>query len=190
MTVIPEHPRCLALVGMPGSGKSLCAAHLQARGFYQFRFGKIVVDEVIARGWAVTPENEKIVREELRAKEGMAVMAQRALPHLLAALETHHSIIIDGLYSFSEYTLLKEKLDGLVVVAVFADRELRYSRLATREERPLTAEEAQKRDYDEIQRIEKGGPIALADFTLINNGDPQALVDALDTLLARLGLMP
>jgi dephospho-CoA kinase len=77
-----------------------------------------------------------------------------------------------------------------VVVAVFADRELRYARLATREERPLTAEEAQKRDYDEIQRIEKGGPIALADFTLINNGDPQAMLDALDALLARLALTP
>jgi dephospho-CoA kinase len=190
MTVIPEHPRCLALVGMPGSGKSLCAEHLQARGYFQFRFGKIVVDEVIARGWEVNSENERIVREELRAKEGMAVMAQRALPHLLAGLETHHSVIIDGLYSFSEYTLLKEELDGLVIVAVFADRDVRYARLATREERPLTAEEAQKRDFDEIRQIEKGGPIALADFTLLNNGEPEALLAALDALLERLALIP
>ena len=34
--------------------------------------------------------------------------------------------------------------------------------------RPLTAEQAQKRDYAEIENIEKGGPIVMADFTVIN----------------------
>src|SRR5215510_14224191 len=94
-----QAPRTLALVGMPGAGKTLCAKHLEERGYYQIRFGSIIVDEVIRRGLEVNPDNERIVREEFRKQEGMDAIAKRALPKLKAALEEHNSIIIDGLYS-------------------------------------------------------------------------------------------
>lgn len=184
-------PRALALVGMPGAGKSLCAAHLAARGFFQFRFGGIVVDEVARRGWALTPDHERIVREELRAHEGMDAIAKRALPILTHALDEHPCIVIDGLYSFSEYKLLNRELGGtLIVVAIVSERPLRYARLTTRDERPLTTEEAEQRDHAEIEKLEKGGSIAIADYTLLNNGTSAELTDALDALIARLGLVP
>jgi dephospho-CoA kinase len=184
-------PRALALVGMPGSGKSLCAAHLETQGFFQFRFGGIVVDEVYRRGWPLTPENERIVREEFRAQDGMAAIALRALPTLRAALDERPSIIIDGLYSWSEYKLLDDALPGnLAVVAVVAERGLRYARLAARAVRPLTADEARRRDWQEIEALEKGGPIAIADYTLLNNGGPEDLLAGLDAIIARLGLRP
>lgn len=184
-------PRALALVGMPGSGKSLCAAHLETRGYFQFRFGGIVVAEVHRRGWPLTPDTERTVREEFRHDDGMAAVAMRALPTLRAALAERTSIIIDGLYSWSEYKLLQEDLDGgLVVVAVVAERAVRYGRLARRVERPLTAEEARRRDWQEIEFLEKGGPIAIADYTLINNGPSEALFADLDALIERLGLKP
>lgn len=184
-------PRALALVGMPGSGKSLCAAHLEAQGFFQFRFGGIVVAEVYRRGWPLTPENERIVREEYRQRDGMAAIALHALPTLRAALDERPSIIMDGLYSWSEYKLLHEELPGaLVVVAVVAERGLRYARLAARAERPLTVDEARRRDWQEIEQIEKGGPIAIADYTLLNNGGPEDLLSGLDEIVARLGLRP
>ena len=111
-----QKPRALALVGMAGSGKTLCAKHLEAKGFYQFRFGGIVTGEVEKRGWEINPENERIVREEFRANEGMDVMAKRALPLLHKALESRETIVIDGLYSFSEYkTLRREFGDGYPV---------------------------------------------------------------------------
>jgi len=186
-----DAPRALALVGMPGSGKTLCAKHLEARGFYQFRFGSIVVDEVVRRGQPINPENERVVREEFRRNEGMDAIARRALPNLTAALQTHPSIVIDGLYSFSEYKTLHVELGAsMVVVAVISARHLRYQRLASRDERPLTAEEARTRDYQEIERLEKGGPIAIADYTLLNNGQPQELLTALDALVSQLGLHP
>src|SRR5688500_3159849 len=105
-----ESPRALALVGMPGAGKTLCAKHLEKQGYFQLRFGGIVVNEVTRRGWPITPENERIVREELRQNEGMDVMAKRSLPLLKAALESHRCIVIDGLYSFSEYKTLHTEL--------------------------------------------------------------------------------
>jgi len=184
-------PRALALVGMPGAGKTLCAKHLEARGYFQFRFGGIVVDEVVRRGWPINPENERIVREEFRANEGMDAIARRALPHLKTALETHRSIAIDGLYSFSEYKTLHHELRAsMVVVAIISSRGLRYHRLASRAERPLTAEEAETRDYQEIEKLEKGGPIAIADYTLLNDGEPVQLLAALDALTDQLNFKP
>jgi dephospho-CoA kinase len=187
----PPNVRVLALVGMPGAGKSVCAAHLAARGFYKFRFGQIVVDEVARRGLPLNPQNERLVREEFRAREGMNAIAQRALPYLTQGLETHTSIIIDGLYGFGEYKLLRTGLEApMRVLSIVADRDIRYGRLAARPERPLTAAEALERDIREIENLEKGGPIAIADYTLLNNDTEADLIARLDALVARIGLVP
>ncbi len=184
-------PRALALVGMPGAGKSLCARHLEVRGYFQYRFGSIVVDEVSRRGLPLNPENERLVREEFRTNEGMDAIAKRALPILKSALERQNCIVIDGLYSWSEYRTLRGELGGeLTVVAIVSERALRYARLAERTERPLNAAEAELRDYQEIERLEKGGPIALADYTLLNNDAPDALLAALDALIETLQFYP
>jgi dephospho-CoA kinase len=183
-------PRAVALVGMPGAGKSTCAAHLESRGYFQFRFGSIVTDEVARRGLALTPDTERSIREALRQEGGMAVMAARALPILKRALDKHDTIIIDGLYSFSEYKLLKSEFGAeLIVVAVVCERDLRYARLEARIERPLSRQQAEERDHLEIENLEKGGPIAIADYTLLNNGPPDVLLQQLDELLERLALI-
>jgi dephospho-CoA kinase len=143
---------------------------------------------VARRGWPLTPENERIVREELRARDGMAAIARLALPVLRDALDSQPCIVIDGLYSWSEYRLLKQELDAdLVIVAVVSQRALRYARLAARRERPLSAQEAETRDIAEIEYLEKGGPIALADFTLLNNRNRSNLVAQLTGVLDEIG---
>ncbi len=187
----PVQAQLLALVGMPGSGKSMLAHHLQANGFPQFRFGGITMDELQRRGWEVTPQNEKIVREEIRRDEGMDAYAKRALPIIHTMLESHRGAIIDGLYSFSEWKTLKVEFGAaLVVVAVACDRALRYARLGSRPERPLTPQEAEWRDITEIETLEKGGPIAIADYTILNNGTPQSTIAALEAILNDLSLRP
>lgn len=176
---------------MPGAGKSLCARHLEVKGYFQYRFGSIVVDEVARRGLPLTPDNERVVREEFRTNEGMDAIARRALPILKAALDRQNCIVIDGLYSWSEYKTLHADLSGeLIVVAIVSERGLRYGRLGQRIERPLTAAEAQRRDYLEIENLEKGGPIALADYTLLNNTTTDALLASLDALIERLDFHP
>lgn len=190
MTQQNQVPRVLALVGMPGAGKTLCAKHLEDRDFFQFRFGSIIVDEVVRRGLAINPQNERAVREEFR-QDSMDAIAQLALPKLRDGLKTHRTIVIDGLYSFSEYkTLRKEFGDSMIVVAIIAPRAVRYERLSARPIRPLTPEEAFDRDVTEIETIEKGGPIAIADYTLLNNNTSAVLLRKLDALLQDLEIYP
>jgi dephospho-CoA kinase len=47
---------------------------------------------------------------------------------------------------------------------------LRYERLAKRPFRPLTEEEARSRDYSELEKLDKGGPIAFTDYLVTNDG--------------------
>lgn len=185
--------RIIAIVGMPGSGKSVVASYLKDNGFPIIRFGEIIIREVEKRALPITPQNEQIVREEIRRKQGMDVCAQIALPLIKAKLLEHRLVIIDGLYSFSEYkTLKKEFYEELLVLAVFTPKAMRYQRLTLRQERPLTIAEAEKRDFLEIEKIEKGGPIAMANITIINNGSQYQLYEQLDQLLAEVlqGILP
>ena len=85
-------------------------------------------------------------------------------------------VVLDGLYSWSEYKYLREKLgDRLVILALVTGAGVRKARLANRPVRPLTSSEVDSRDYAEIENLEKGGPIAIADYYIDNNGDFDAL---------------
>ena len=74
-------------------------------------------------------------------------------------------MVVDGLYSWEEYTYLKGYYkEEFCVVAVWASPRARYARLTSRLNRCLTVEEAASRDRAEVENINKGGPIAMADF--------------------------
>ncbi|ARV62775.1 hypothetical protein BZZ01_00235 [Nostocales cyanobacterium HT-58-2] len=185
--------KIIAIVGMAGSGKSMVASYIKNKGFPIIRFGEIIIREVEKRALSITPSNEQIVREELRTKHGMDVCAQKALPLIREKMLDHQLVIIDGLYSFSEYKTLKKEFDNeLLVLAVFTPKAIRYERLTLRQERPLTIKEAEKRDFMEIERIEKGGPIAMADLTIINDGTLYQLQRKLEDFLANIlqGISP
>jgi dephospho-CoA kinase len=176
----------LAVVGMTGSGKSELSRYLGSLGFPAIRFGQVVVDEIARRGLTLTPENERTIREELRSTYGMDVCARRCLPAIRKALEESPLVVIDGLYSWSEYRTLRAAFgENLVLLLVFTSRETRYHRLNVRPERPLTFQEAQERDIAEIENLEKGGPIAFADYALLNDGTKAELFAGVDDLLAR-----
>lgn len=177
----------IAAVGMPGSGKSVFAEELRRRQVPTIYFGGLVLQEVKTRGLPGTPENERLIREDLRQKFGMDAMAQLALPMLKEKLRSHAMVGIDGLYSFSEYKTLKQAFaDQLVLVAIVTPAALRHQRLTMRDVRPLTLDEARQRDLAEIENLEKGGPIAIADHYIVNDGDLKGFLHQSNDLLDRL----
>jgi dephospho-CoA kinase len=174
----------IALVGMPGAGKTLVAEHLSKLSFPVVRFGQIIINELVSRGLPVNPEHEQKIRLELRQLNGMDACAKKALPLIKSALKERGVVVVDGLYSFSEYKRLHEEFgNDLVVIAIAAPRSVRYRRLANRPDRPFSEEQARQRDYHEIENIEKGGPIAIADYTIVNGDGVDELRNQVDTLL-------
>jgi dephospho-CoA kinase len=160
--------KVVAIVGMAGSGKSEVARVFADNGFARVRFGDVTDAEIKKRDLPLNENNERLVREQLRQERGMAAYAELNLPRITAALQKAN-VALDGLYSWEEYIFFKERFgDDFSVVAVWASPGTRYTRLTRRTIRPLTPTEAAARDRSEIENTNKGGPIAMADFTLTN----------------------
>ncbi|MGH7218439.1 MAG: AAA family ATPase [Candidatus Microsaccharimonas sp.] len=183
-----DNLKILAFVGLPGAGKSTAVEHFTDKGFPKVYFGGVVLEAMKEAGIEINAENEKVFREELREKHGKDVVVNRIVEqiHNLAAAGQRR-IIADGLYTWTEYKILKQAFPGdLILAAVVAPRRLRYHRLSQRPVRPLTSSEAYNRDTAEIENLEKGGPIAIADHYLINNGSIEHFDEQLNALTREL----
>jgi dephospho-CoA kinase len=186
LPLIMNRMKIVAIVGMTGSGKSEVSAIFRERGFSKVRFGDITDEAVKALGLALTEENERPVRERIRQEHGMDAYARLSLPRIDAALKKSN-VVVDGLYSWEEYTFLKEHYgDAFIVVAVWASPQTRYNRLGSRKVRPLTPAEAASRDRAEIDNMNKGGPIAVADYTVLNEGTVSDLKRQVERIIARI----
>ena len=178
--------KVVSVVGMTGAGKSETSRVFEQNGFIRVRFGDVTDKEIKQRGLELNEANERYIRELLRQEQGMSAYAKLNLPRIDSALE-HSDVVIDGLYSWEEYTFLKTYYgEDFWVVAVWTSPGTRYQRLATRPERHLTLEEAANRDRVEIENINKGGPIAMADFTIINESSLENLRQETERIITKL----
>jgi len=178
--------KVVSVVGMTGAGKSEVAEVFEENGFTKIRFGDVTDEEMVGRGLEPNEENERNIREWLRREHGMSAYARLNLPRIDSALK-YSDVIIDGLYSWEEYTFLKTYYkEDFFVVAVWASPRTRYARLASRSNRPLSPEEAAGRDKAEVENINKGGPIAMADFTILNESSLESLQQEVERVIAGL----
>lgn len=168
--------KIIAVVGLPGSGKSTAVKKMEEIGFKKIYFGEVTFDEIKKRELELTPENEKKVREDLRKKYGMAAFAILNIEKIRQAY-SQGNVVIESMYSWQEYLKLKDEFgDNFHVLAIQAGPEIRHQRLADREEyqngmkRSFTFEQAKQRDHDQIENLAIAGPIALADHTIVNQG--------------------
>lgn len=177
-----KNVKIIAFVGMPGAGKSSAVDYVTAKGYPKVYFGGVVLQALKDAGLDQTPANERMMREKLRQEEGPDVIVARItqqLHDLIAAGQRR--IIADGLYSWTEYKYLKHAFPGeMNLIAILAPRSLRHRRLSKRPVRPLQPQEALERDWAEIEKLEKGGPIAIADHYIINTGDLTHLYTQID----------
>lgn len=174
--------KLIAIVGMAGSGKSVAADFFRSKGIPVLRFGDQTDRGLQEKGLPLTEKNEKAYREQIRRELGMAAMAIKIEPRILETAKNHSTVVLDGLYSWEEYVYLKQKFPQIQLLCIWTLPTLRYQRLAIRSRRPLTKEEAINRDIAEIENLHKGGPIAMADYVLINDASfMKKLEDFYDT---------
>jgi dephospho-CoA kinase len=173
--------KIIAIVGMCGSGKSVASNYFKENGYNCIYFGGVTMDKLKEEGLEDTPENERMEREKLRNLYGMGAFAQILLPKIEKNYKIGN-VVLDGLYSWEELKILKEKFPNMIVVAIICDKNIRYFRISNRSVRPLNEIEATKRDVSEIENLHKAGPIAYADYYIFNNGDITSYIKELENI--------
>ncbi|MFA6422388.1 MAG: AAA family ATPase [Candidatus Buchananbacteria bacterium] len=184
----------IAVVGLPGSGKSEVVRFMQNKGFFKIYFGAVTFDEIEKRGLETNEKNERMVREELRANLGMGAYAILNIEKIRNAFE-NGNVVIESMYSWQEYQILKEEFkDNFSVIAVYASPATRYDRIVRRKEiqnnkeRLFNLEEVKSRDKAQIENLAIAGPIAIADFTIINETGMEDLYKQIDQLMEKLNV--
>lgn len=159
----------IAVVGLPGSGKTEAANFFKGKGLPVVSFGKTINDYIDKQKLPHTEEVHKRIREGLREKYGREALAVLNEEKIKAALKQNLMVVIDGMRSWEEYLYLKEKFPNvrLTILALFADKDIRDGRLAKRKYRHQLF--GRERDIDELVGTNMGATIAFADYLIKNN---------------------
>lgn len=160
--------KLVAIVGMCGSGKSIATLFFESKGYSKIYFGGITYEKMKEENIPYTPENDNKMRVKIRNEYGMGAYAILSLPKIKEQIKKSN-VVIDGLYSWDEYKILKDEFPHIKLVAIIVDKEIRYERLKNRINRNYSIDESIKRDLNEIEKTAKGGPIAYADYFILNN---------------------
>ncbi len=176
----PAKNTIIAVVGMPGSGKTEAAEYFKTLGLPVVRFSHIVNSLIEKRKLPHTLEVHHQVRQELRDKYGYEAIELLSKKDLEKELKKNNLVVIEGMRSWEEFEYIKKQFQKarIYILALYADKQKRYDRIAKRKERKdLRGEE---RDVDELIQTHMGPTIAFADFVVKNNFSLEELHDKLD----------
>lgn len=170
----------IAIVGLPGSGKTEAANFFKNKGLPVISFGRIVNDYIDKNRLSHTVEIHQKIRQDLRKKYGFAAFAILNEEKIKEALKENLMVVIDGMRSWEEYLYLKKKFPKvkIVILAIYADKDIRYKRLTDRRYRKSLGGE--KRDLNELLEINMGPTIAFADYLIKNNYSLEEFYDKLN----------
>ncbi len=177
-----KHKTIIAITGMPGSGKSEAADFFREKKLPVVSFGKVINDMVAKEFKDHSEDAHKKVREGIRKKygnEALAVVSEKAIRE---ALEKNMTIVVDGMRSWEEYLYLKKKFPEVkvYVIALYADKHIRYKRISKRKDRSRLYGE--DRDINELIGTNMGPTIAFADFLVKNNFSVEEFRDKLENI--------
>lgn len=170
----------LALVGMPGSGKTEAAEYFKGKGLPIVSLSSIVNKEIDRQKLPHTLEVHHKIRQGLRDEHGFEAMAKLSKSHIEKEITTHNLVVLEGMRSWEEYEYLKKEFPKarIFILAIYADKEIRYQRIKKRKDRSSLY--GVERDIDELINTHMGPTIANADYLVKNNFSISELYHKLD----------
>src|SRR3989344_1599329 len=170
----------IALVGMPGSGKTEAANYLKRLKLPVISVNEIINNHIDSHKLPHSLEVHHRVRQEFRDKYGYEAMALLNHKKIVETFKQHKIIVLEGIRSWEEYLYLKKNFPDvkIYILALYADKDRRYQRIKKRKQRSNLGGE--KRDVDELIQTNMGPTIAFADYLIKNNFSREDLYHKLD----------
>jgi len=183
-----SHSPILVLTGMPGARKTLVAGHLHREfGLLVVSLSHVIRDELVRRGENPSAESYERLATELRANEGEAAVAHRAL--VIVGDHVAGGLIIDGVRSPAEVDTVYQWASGpALLIAVVAPRRVRHGRIAAQNPTRLDDGWLERQDQHNLE-LGVGDCIALADLYIEHTGSPDRVAIARGVASA-LGQLP
>ncbi len=181
----------LGITGTDGAGKGTVVEYLVTqKSFSHYSVSGYIAKEVERQGLPISRNQLRLTGNELREKYGDDVLVVRALEEIRAKSET--AVIIESIRATAEANTLKAA--GGILLAVDADPHIRYERVQGRRsdkdqvtfDEFLSHEELEKNDPNP-HGMQKAKVMAMADYTIFNNGSLEALQQAIDEFLNSYG---
>ena len=170
----------VGITGRIASGKGVLTNYLMDLGFKQISLSQEVREEATIRGLEITRENLQNLGDEMRRQFGAGIWAKKVVERINK--ENYPNWVIEGIRNPAEIIEFK-KLKNFFLVAIDADRELRFKRLLQRSKPsdPRIFEEFVKiddRDFCDLNNElgqQVGKCMQLADFEIENNSSFQEM---------------
>lgn len=179
----------IGVTGTIGAGKGTLVGYLVERhGFTHYSVREFLVEEIEKRGMVPDRSAMRSVANELRAAHGPAYIIESLYAR---ALENGGDALIESIRAIGEAEFLKEK--GAKILAVDADRKIRYERI---QQRGASTDQV---DFDtwvmqeerELASVEPWdmnvlGVMAMADVRIENDGPRGTFEELIDGALSAL----
>lgn len=183
----------IGFTGPNASGKGEAIKYLVEKyKFISTSLSDIIRSEAKTRNLEPIRENLIAIGNELRQKEGPAVLAKRAIQKI----KNMPQAVIDSIRNPFEIEELRNNLKNFKLIAITADIKIRFERAKKRGRigDGTTFEEFQKQEEKELKGDENSQQLLkcmeMADFTIDNSGEIQELYKQLDKILQQLNYKP
>ena len=172
----------IAIVGLPGSGKTKAASYYRKKDLPIISFSNIINDYIDKNKLEHTETVHKKLRKEFRDKYGKEAMAHLSKEKITKALKDNIVVVIEGMRSWEEYLFLKEHFKSVktYILGIYARKEIRHKRSAKRKYRKGLYGET--RDINELIGTHMGPTISYSDFLIKNNYSLEDFNNELETV--------
>lgn len=156
----------ILVTGMPGAGKDEFINVAKNFGFSDVHMGNTVRKYAVENGIELSDHEVGAYASQEREKHGMHIWAQRTSLYV----EGKENMIIDGVRNYEELEYFQKKFRNLSVVAIFANRKDRLSRIMKRNRPDDVKSEQELLDRDRRELSwGLGNLIVLADYMIVND---------------------
>lgn len=173
----------IGLTGLNASGKGTAAEYLKQNGFAYYSLSDIVRDYASEKGLDHSRENLIICGNELRAKFGPSVLAQKILEKI--GTTGINKAVVDSIRNIHEIETLRE-VPGFLLIGINAPAEIRFERS---KKRGRIGFETDLQDFIDIEQKENSEDpnkqqlfkcLEASDIIINNNGSISELENRLE----------